>query len=166
MNFLNGVFGTQGHVTTLQECARAALVFCWGLFLVRVAGRRVFGRWAALDIVVAIIVGSNLSRAITGNAPLTGTLVATGFMIAVHWVLAHLAARYRFWGFIAEGKPVTLVAGGRPCKGALLRYGVSQNDINEALSQKGIDQLENVQQMTLEPSGKINVTGRNPASSD
>jgi hypothetical protein len=39
-----------------------------------VAGRRVFGRWAALDIVVAIVVGSNLSRALTGAAQLGGTL--------------------------------------------------------------------------------------------
>ncbi|WP_250475851.1 YetF domain-containing protein [Caballeronia sp. GAFFF1] len=158
MNLLNDIFGTQGHVTVLQECARAAIVFCWGLFLVRVAGRRIFGRWAALDIVVAIIVGSNLSRAVTGNAPLTGTLVATAFMIAAHWVVAHLASRYRLWTFIAEGSPVTLFSQGKPCEKALMRYGVSENDINEALSENGVDDVEDVQKITLEPSGKISVS--------
>ncbi|VXB32899.1 conserved membrane hypothetical protein [Burkholderia sp. 8Y] len=164
MNLLKDIFGTQGHVTTLQECARAAIVFCWGLFLVRVAGRRIFGRWAALDIVVSIIVGSNLSRVITGSAPLVGTLVATGFMIAAHWVLAHLASRYRLWAFISEGSPITLFSEGEPCTKTLLRYGVSENDINEALSQNGIDHVRNVQKMTLEPSGKISVSRRNRES--
>ena len=34
-----------------------------------------FGRWSALDIVLAIITGSSLSRARTGSAPLWGTPV-------------------------------------------------------------------------------------------
>jgi uncharacterized membrane protein YcaP (DUF421 family) len=158
--------GTQGHVTILQECARAAIVFVWGLLLVRVAGRRIFGRWAALDIVVAMVVGSNLSRAITGNAPFTGTLVATGLMIAIHWVVAHLASRYPAWSFIAEGGPIALVVRGQPCSRALMRYGVSKNDVNEALSEKGLNGLDDVEKITLEASGKINVRSRPRASND
>lgn len=61
------LFGSLGHVSWLQECARAAVIFAYGLVLVRVAGRRVFGKWAALDIIVSVIVGSNLSRALTGK---------------------------------------------------------------------------------------------------
>jgi len=53
------------------------VIFAFGLALVRLAGRRVFVRWAALDIVVAVVVGSNLSRALTGTAPLGGTLAAS-----------------------------------------------------------------------------------------
>ena len=156
MTVLSELVGTQGHVTPMQECVRAVIVFFWGLLLVRVAGRRIFGRWAALDIVVAIVVGSNLSRALTGNAPFTGTLVATAFMIAIHWVTAHLAARYRLWSFIAEGGPIALVVRGEPCRRALMRYGVSENDLNEALSQKDLHGLDDADQIILEPSGKIN----------
>lgn len=53
--------------TWSQDCARAVLVFICGLVLVRIAGRRVFGQWSALEIVVSIIIGSNLSRALTGS---------------------------------------------------------------------------------------------------
>ena len=104
-----------------------------------------------------MVVGSNLSRAITGNAPFIGTLIATGFIIAIHWIVAHLASRYPSWSFIAEGRPVALVMEGKPCLQAMRRFGVSRNDIEEALSQKDIDQLEKVYEMTLEPSGRINV---------
>lgn len=160
MTVLNELVGTTGHVTPMQECVRAAIVFFWGLLLVRIAGRRIFGRWAALDIVVSIVVGSNLSRALTGNAPFTGTLVATSFMIAIHWIVAHLASRYRIWAFIAEGGPVALAVRGTPCERALMRYGVSQNDIDEALSQKDLRHMEDAEEISLGPSGKINARPR------
>ena len=60
------IFGPLGHLTWWQECNRALVVFIYGLAIMRVAGRRVFGKWAALDIIVSVIVGSNLSRALTG----------------------------------------------------------------------------------------------------
>jgi uncharacterized membrane protein YcaP (DUF421 family) len=157
MAALEHLLGTMGHVTVVQECIRTAIVFFWGLLLVRTAGRRIFGRWAALDIVVAIVIGSNLSRAITGNAPFAGTLAATAFMIAIHWVIAHLAARFRSWAFIAEGRPIALVMRGEPCQHALRRFGVSANDLNEALTQKDLRGIDEAECITLEPSGKINV---------
>ena len=88
MGILEFVFGSTGHISWWQECVRAIAIFAYGLILVRLAGRRIFGRWAALDIVVAIIIGSNLSRALTGNAPFGGTLAACALLVALHWVLA------------------------------------------------------------------------------
>ena len=50
MNWINNIFGGAAPIGWAQECARAALIFFYGLALVRLAGRRVFGKWAALDI--------------------------------------------------------------------------------------------------------------------
>lgn len=72
MDALNTIFGQMKDLTTGQECGRAVLIFAYGFAMVRVLGRRVFGKWAALDIIISIIVGSNLSRALTGSAPLWG----------------------------------------------------------------------------------------------
>jgi uncharacterized membrane protein YcaP (DUF421 family) len=76
VGLLDSVFGVQNSITWWHECARAILVFGYGLALVRIAGRRVFGKWAPLDIIVSIVVGSSLSRTITGNAALFSTLAA------------------------------------------------------------------------------------------
>jgi len=113
MQWIDVAFGRMGHVSPAQECLRAVLIFVWGLALVRIASRRIFGKWAALDIVVAMVVGSSLSRALTGNAPLVGTLAATAVMVALHWLLAHLATRYRTVAMLAEGRAVPLIDGGR-----------------------------------------------------
>lgn len=151
------LFGQKDVIAWWQECARAVLIFGYGLVLVRVLGRRVFGKWAALDIVVSIVVGSNLSRALTGNAPLFGTMAATTVMMGLHWVLAHGAARSRSLSRLIEGKPLDLARDGKLDPAALRRGAVSEHDLNEALREHGAERAEETRLMTLEPTGKITV---------
>ena len=154
---LEDIFGSKDHITTGQECARALVVFAYGLVLVRVAGRRVFGKWSALDIVVSIIVGSNLSRALTGGADLVPTLAATTLLMAMHWVLARAAARWRTASRLVEGDPVMLGKAGRIDAGSRLYYAISDNDLAEAARGAGLEDLSRAKLVMLEPSGKISV---------
>jgi uncharacterized membrane protein YcaP (DUF421 family) len=125
--------------------------------MVRLSGRRTFGKWAALDIVVSIIVGSSLSRAITGSASLGGTMAASTVMIALHWVLAHAAARWQWLARLVEGTPIELARDGRTHQPALLRNAITREDLLESLRQFGIADVGRTSRVILEPSGKITV---------
>lgn len=160
MDWLSAIFGTPNHLTAGQECARAVLIFFYGLFLVRIAGRRVFGKWAALDIIVSIIVGSNLSRVLTGNSPVIGTLLATTLLMALHWLLAHLAARSPFLSRLVEGRAIRIAEQGRLDPVEARRRAVTDADLNEALHQSGIERIEETRAITLEPSGKLTILKR------
>jgi uncharacterized membrane protein YcaP (DUF421 family) len=160
MDWLHRIFGAQDEVAAWQECARAVLIFAYGFVAVRLVGRRVFGKWAALDIVVSIIIGSNLSRALTGSAPLLGTLAATTLLLALHWFLAQLAARSNRLSRLIEGRPVPLVEHGMAQRPALLRWSVSEADLREALRAEGLDDLAKVELLLLEPSGAISIVRR------
>lgn len=151
------LFGATGDVSVLQECARATLIFVYGLLLVRVAGRRIFGKWAAIDIIVSIVVGSNLSRTLTGNAPLFGTLAATTLLMGLHWVLAHLAAHSPALSRAVEGRSVELGGADGLKRAVQKRHAVTDADLKEALRQSGIERVEEARKLTLEPSGKITV---------
>jgi len=151
------LFGSGSELLWWQECARALVIFGYGLGVVRVAGRRMFGKWSALDIIVSVIIGSNLSRALTGNAQLGGTLAATTLLMGLHWVLAHAAARRRWWSRVLEGTPVELGREGRVEESRLHASAVSRNDLDEALRQSGIEHVGRTRLIVLEPSGKIAV---------
>ena len=151
------LFGADEHLTVVQECARTLVVFAYGFVLLRVAGRRLFGKWSVVDITASIIIGSNLSRTITGNAPLVGTLVASTLLMALHWLVSHIAARSRRASAILEGTPTDLVTGGRVDDGARRRSGISHADLDEALRGSGIERIEEVARLTIEPSGKITI---------
>jgi uncharacterized membrane protein YcaP (DUF421 family) len=157
VTWATAVFGEKGDVTALQECARALVVFVYGLLAVRIAGRRVFGKWGALDIIVSIMVGSNLSRTLTGGAPLPGTLAATTLLLVLHWILATAAARSAVLSHVLEGRSVVLAERGAPSAWTMVRHNVSGADLNEALRQSGTDSLDATHRVTLEPSGKITV---------
>ena len=154
---MEAVFGSGPGLEWYQECARTALIFVYGLALVRVAGRRIFGKWSALDIVVSIIIGSNLSRTLTGSAPLWGTLAATTLLVGLHWVLARLVAASPGFSQLIEGRSIELARHGAPKGSVRQRYAVSEADLNEALRQSGVEEIAAARVVTLEPSGKITV---------
>lgn len=151
------IFGSTHAVTWWQECARTVIVFCYGLAAVRLAGRRVFGKWAALDFIVSIIAGSSLSRAITGSAPLGGTLASTTLIMLLHWVLAHAAARSEQLAKVLEGSPLPLVRDGKADRSAFLRSSISRRDLEQALRQSGVEHIDDTKLIVLEPSGQITV---------
>jgi uncharacterized membrane protein YcaP (DUF421 family) len=157
---LDTVFGTTGHVDWLQECARALLIFAYGVVVLRILGRRVFGRWSAIDTVVAIIAGSSLSRALTGSAPLWGTLAATTLMFVVHGVLTMLAARSPRFSHAVEGRPRVLARDGALDGGAVRRCGVSDTAIGEALRAAGLSDVGECRLILLEPNGRISALKR------
>lgn len=157
---LDTLFGPTGHITWAQECARAALIFFYGLLLVRVAGRRVFGQWTAIDIIVAIVTGSTLSRALTGNADLFGTLAATTLLMVLHWCVSHASARWPALSRLVEGLPVRLGSQGRVSEALLRRNAISPAALDQAMRGAGIDNAEAAQLIVLEPSGKISVIKR------
>lgn len=167
--FFITVFGVQNHLAVAQEAARAVLIFSYGLLLLRVCGPRMFGHWSALDIVISIMIGSALARAMTGSAPLLGTMVAAAVMAFLHVTLAHCVARNENLAIIFEGKAVTLIDHGRIDHRARTRNMISEADLREALRQDGIDgeaHVENVKAMTLEPSGKLSVIKIDPCKPD
>lgn len=166
---LIAVFGIQNHLTIPQEGARAVLIFVYGLILLRMSGPRMFGHWSALDIVISIMVGSALARAMTGSAPLAGTMVAAAVMAFLHVALAHCVAHNNRLAHWIEGEPVTLVDHGRIDHRTRMRNKISEADLREALRQEGIDgeaHVDNVKSMTLEPSGKVSVIKIDPCKPD
>lgn len=87
-----------GEATVAQICARAALLFMFGILCIRVAGRRTFSQYSPLDIVVAIVVGSNISRIMTGKAPFVPGLAATFLLVALHRAVAMASLRWNLLG--------------------------------------------------------------------
>jgi uncharacterized membrane protein YcaP (DUF421 family) len=154
---LDTLFGPTGDISWQQECARAAVIFAYGLLLVRVAGRRVFGYWTPLDIIVAIVTGSTLSRALTGNANLFGTLAATTLLMALHWLVAQACARWPALSSLFEGAPVRIAVDGQLDERVLVRHRLSRSALDGALRNAGIESAAGTRLVVLESSGKISV---------
>ena len=152
------VFGTSSNdVGPLQMSARAVVLLAYGLALVRIFGPRIFGRWSPLDLVLSVLIGSNLSRALTGNAPLLATMVATTVLIGIYWVLARLAIDAAWVSWLVKGRQVVLIKDGQVDWDELRRQGLGPRDLEEALHSEGHETPEGVRRAWLERNGDISI---------
>lgn len=153
---LHAVIGSEdGSINAWQMSIRGALIFAVGVLAVRVAASRAFGKWTPLDIIFAVIVGSNLSRAMTGSAPFLPTLAATVVLVVLHTLLARAAARWGWLSYLVKGGRVQLVREGAVDRAAMHRAGVGDGDLHMALRTHGLEDLNSVQDAYLERNGDM-----------
>ncbi len=138
---------------------RAVVVFFAALLILRIGNHRIFGKSSAFDIVLGIIYGSVLSRAITGNSPFVPTLVAAFVLVLLHKGLATAAYHSNFgFGDLIKGERIKLVEDGDLKQDALRKNSITRNDIEEALRKSGTEaDLSKIKSAYLERSGQISV---------
>ncbi len=155
---LHTYIGSQAtDITWWQMILRAVLVFLFGLALLRIAGRRVFNKAAPVDIILAVLIGSNLSRALTANAPVVPTLIATAALVIFYWALALTAYRYKWFGWLVKGRAVRLVRDGEVDWKTMRHHGFSEGDLAEAIRAYGMQSVQDVAAAYLERNGSVTV---------
>jgi uncharacterized membrane protein YcaP (DUF421 family) len=158
METLRALIGPDnGDASVLQLCVRAVLLFAFGIVCIRIGGRRTFSQIAPLDIVVALIIGSNLSRAMTGKAPFFPGLAATLVVVVLHRLLAMATLRWNRLARWIKSDPVVLVRDGVADRQALARHAIGPADLAEGLRMERIERVEDARLATLEAGGKISV---------
>ena len=140
-----------------QMASRAVLIYLVTLAFIRLAKKRFLAGASAFDIVVGIIVGSIASRAITGNAPLLPSTAAIAAIVAMHWLFSALAVLSHTFGKLIKGSSRLLVQDGKVDEETLRKVHMSQRDLEEALRQQGVKDVQQVEQAHLERDGSISV---------
>ncbi len=157
MDWFRALIGPDESAEPWQICVRAVIIFAFGLLCVRIAGRRTFAQATPLDIIVAIVVGSNLSRIMTGKASFFGGLSATLLVVVLHRALAMATVHWNPLAAFMKSAPVVLVRDGQIDWAALRRHGLSREDLEEGLRMEQEESCENVRLATLEAGGTISV---------
>ncbi len=147
-------------ITWWQMSARGAVVLIYAIVLLRLAARRVHGRDTAMDIIVAVIVGSALSRAMTGTADLLPTLGATAVLFALHSLIAAIAVRSNWFSKLVKGRATQLIKDGKLDERQARRSLLGKHDIEQELRLHGVTDPASIQAAWLERNGRISVIKR------
>lgn len=145
------------ELNAAQMALRAVVVFVVTVVMVRLGKKRFMGRGTAFDVILGIMLGSTMSRAITGNAPLFPVLAAGGVLIALHWLFSAIAVRWHGFGPLVKGHPQVLIRDGAIDRRAMRQAHVGERDLWEDLRAKGVSRLEQVAEARLERSGELSV---------
>jgi uncharacterized membrane protein YcaP (DUF421 family) len=146
-----------GDVDSVQMALRAIAIYAIMLVLVRLASKRFLSKASAFDVIVAIMLGSIMSRAINGSAPFLPTIVASAALLALHWLFATLAAHTSF-GALVKGEPRLLIKDGEIQEDGMREAKLSENDLKGALRlQAGDPDPSKIKRAYLERSGRISI---------
>jgi uncharacterized membrane protein YcaP (DUF421 family) len=149
--------GRDSHdVHAWQMALRALLVYIVALAIVRIGSTRFMGKSTAIDLVLAVIIGSILSRALTGNSPLVPVFAAALVLVVTHWILAAASLRSSTISRLVKGNAVILIEDGEIDRENMRRFQIGKQDLLEALrSQAKTEDPSQVKRAFLERNGEI-----------
>jgi uncharacterized membrane protein YcaP (DUF421 family) len=157
-DIVNSALGLNAEqLNAWQMGLRAAIIYVSALIMVRMVGdRRFIGKYAAIDVILSIIFGSTLSRAINGSSAFFETIFAGFVLVAMHWLFCAIAFHYSSFEKQIKGRSKVLVKNGRLCSKAMKASHITQEDLTSTLRiQCQIEELEQVERACLERSGDI-----------
>lgn len=142
----------------VQMSVRALVVFILATLMIRIGDKRFMGKSTALDVMLGIVFGSVVSRAITGNAPFFPTLAAGLVLVLAHWGMGAIAFRSNGFGKVVKGSNRTLVIDGQIQWDEMKSGHISEDDLREAIRQSGHPpDVRRVKSAHLERDGGISV---------
>ncbi|MFN4128945.1 MAG: DUF421 domain-containing protein [Paracoccaceae bacterium] len=132
---------------------RAIVVFAFAVMLVRLGNKRFISGNTAYDVILGVMLGSIVSRAVTGQSPFLPTLCAALVIVVLHRLFSRIAIRSDHFGALIKGNTRVLVRDGEVDWEAMDR-----SNLSEALRLRAnLSDWEKVKEARLERNGEISV---------
>ncbi len=135
---------------------RAVAVYVALLVMVRLSGKRSVGQFTPFDMILLILLGTAVQNSLIGeDVSLLGGLLLAATLIALNHAVGWITARSRRMHGWVEGRAVQIIEDGVLDKARLLKEGVSELDLDEALRRAGLEHVSEVRRGWLETDGHI-----------
>lgn len=153
----------------LVMCVRTLVLYGVVFTATRLMGKREVGQLQPFEFVIALMIADVAATPMANNGiPIYYGILPIAALLVLHISVSWLMMKSRAFRDFMCGKPVVVVAGGKPDYTQLRRLRYSLSDIRELLRQKDIFTLEDVEYAIMETNGKLSVMvkpGAQPASS-
>lgn len=157
LNGLRDLFGIDfTELSVLNVLARCIFIYVFGIFLLRVGNKRLLGKMTTFDTILAIVIGSLFSRAITVPGMFIEILLACLVLVLLHRFFAFLASHYHWFGIWIKGHDRIIVKDGEILWDEMKKSNLSERDLIEMLRlNAGTVDISRVQVAHLERNGNI-----------
>ena len=147
-------------LTPLQALAVAlasAALYFFFLLLNKLVGQRLFMKMTGFDMLLVIVLGAIIGRAMMGHTPTfaAGVLVMV-VLITLEFFFGKLSGHPRL-GRMINNQPVLLIADGELLRDEMRRTRVTTMDVTATLRGKGIHSRTEVAALILERTGEMSV---------
>src|SRR4051812_21668318 len=141
---------------------RAAVLYFFVVFVMRVIGRRELSSMTPFDLVLLIVLGDAIQQGLTqDDYSVTGALLAISTIATLQVVTSYLSFRSGRMRKLFEGEPIVLVDHGEIVDRNLKRERMTPDDVAEEMRQQQISSIDEVTWAILEANGSISFIKKN-----
>jgi len=139
-----------------EKVVRTVVVYGAVLLLLRLGGKRTAAQLNSFDLVVLLLISNVVQNAIIGpENSLLGGLIGATVLVVVNDLVSRLARQNDVIDRAMEGTEDRIVEDGAFLDRQLRRLGIRTSDLEVALRRQGAENVGQVKQADLYPSGAI-----------
>jgi uncharacterized membrane protein YcaP (DUF421 family) len=146
-----------------EKTLRALIVYLFLVGLLRVFGKRELAQLNPFDLVVLLTLSNTVQNAIIGDDnSVTGGLIGAIALMAANYLLVRFIFKHRRLDQLLEGRPTTLIEGGRIRYSALAKELLTESELRIVAHRQGFSNLHEIERCVLEPGGGFYIQGQRP----
>jgi uncharacterized membrane protein YcaP (DUF421 family) len=146
-----------------EKILRALIVYLFLVALLRVFGKRELAQLNPFDLVVLLTLSNTVQNAIIGDDnSVTGGLIGAVALVGANYLLVRFVFKHRRLDQLLEGRPTTLIEGGRIRRDRLAKELLTESELLMVGRRQGFSSLEEIESCVLEPGGGFFIRGKTP----
>jgi uncharacterized membrane protein YcaP (DUF421 family) len=146
-----------------EKILRALIVYLFLVALLRVFGKRELAQLNPFDLVVLLTLSNTVQNAIIGDDnSVTGGLIGAVALVGANYLLVRFVFKHRRLDQLLEGRPTTLIEGGRIRRDSLAKELLTESELLMVGRRQGFSSLEEIESCVLEPGGGFFIRGKTP----
>ncbi len=151
----------------IEKILRPVIVYVALIVLLRIFGKRELAQLNPFDLVVLLSLSNTVQNAIIGDDnSVSGGVIGAFSLLAINYFAARVMFRNTKVEQLLSGSPTRLITNGQVDKEAMSRELMSNADLLSVIHRQGFDEVEEVDNCTLEPGGGFFIKGTKPDSDD
>jgi uncharacterized membrane protein YcaP (DUF421 family) len=144
--------------TALEIAARTSVIYVLVLIGIRLTGKREVGQMTPFDLTLLLLLSNSVQNAMTGpDTSLLGGVVAACVLLVLNYLLAEASGINRRFRGVIQGSPTLLIHNGQLITGHCAKEHVSVDEVQRALREHGVAEVNDVALAVLEVDGSISV---------
>lgn len=147
----------------LDITVRSISVYFFMIIALRVFGKKQLSQLNTADVILILLISNSVQNAMVGNnTSLYGGIVAALALFVINYIFKKVMSKSEFIKNLVQDKPEILIHNGRIEFETIARLGITNDELQEAMREHGVERYKDVKLSMFEIDGSISIiTGDN-----
>lgn len=141
---------------------RSVSVYLFMMIAIRLTGKKELSQLNTTDVVLILLISNAVQNAMVGtDSSLLGGICAAAVLFLMNFILKKVVFRSTFFRELINQKPVILIHRGKLDFSALAKLDITEDELQEAMREHGVEQYKDVKLAMFEIDGNISIISGN-----